>query len=148
MIEGRIELKYHYGRCYKKITSFDVINIPLGTVVICIMTITDQGPIFYLCIGKIFANMRRHDIKFRMDLWPVYQIIRYCISLLLVWPSEAIGWHRSGSTLDQVMACCLMATSQYLNQSWLIIMGFCGTQLTNTNFTRCAQDIYSLNESE
>ena len=36
-------------------------------------------------------------------------------------PSDAI-WHwRSWSTLVQVMACCLMAPSHYLNQCWLII---------------------------
>ena len=36
-------------------------------------------------------------------------------------PSEAIWRHRSGSTLAQVMACCLTAPSHYLNQCWLII---------------------------
>ena len=36
-------------------------------------------------------------------------------------PSDAIWWHRSGSTLAQVMACCLTAPSHYLNQCWLII---------------------------
>ena len=36
-------------------------------------------------------------------------------------PSDAIWQHRSGSTLAQVMACCLMAPSHYLNQSWLLI---------------------------
>ena len=30
-------------------------------------------------------------------------------------------WQRSGSTLAQVMACCLTAPSHYLNQCWLII---------------------------
>ena len=35
-------------------------------------------------------------------------------------PSDAIWWHRSGSTLAQVMACCLTAPSHYLNQCWLI----------------------------
>ena len=30
--------------------------------------------------------------------------------------SDAIWWHRSGSILAQVMACCLMAPSHYLNQ--------------------------------
>ena len=30
---------------------------------------------------------------------------------------------RCGSTLVQVMACCLMATSHYLHQCWLIIKG-------------------------
>ena len=36
-------------------------------------------------------------------------------------PSGAIWQHRSGSTLAQVMACCLMAPSHYLSQCWLII---------------------------
>ena len=36
-------------------------------------------------------------------------------------PSDAIWWHRSGSILTQVMACCLMAPSRYLYQHWLII---------------------------
>ena len=34
---------------------------------------------------------------------------------------DAIWRWRSRSTLVQVMACCLMAPSQYLNQCWLII---------------------------
>ena len=38
-----------------------------------------------------------------------------------LWPSDTIWRHKSGSTLDQVMACCLMAPSHYLNQCWLII---------------------------
>ena len=37
------------------------------------------------------------------------------------WPSDAIRWHTSGSTLAQVMACCLLAPSHYLSQCWLII---------------------------
>ena len=36
-------------------------------------------------------------------------------------PSDAIWQHRSGSTLAQVMACCLTAPSPYLNQCRLII---------------------------
>ena len=39
------------------------------------------------------------------------------------WPSDVIWCHGSGSTLAQVMACCLMAPSHYLNQCWLIIYG-------------------------
>ena len=38
-----------------------------------------------------------------------------------LWPSDAICWHRTGSTLAQVMACCLTAPSHYLNHCWLII---------------------------
>ena len=40
-------------------------------------------------------------------------------SVNLFWPSDAIWRQRSGSTLAQVMACCLMAPSHYLNQCWL-----------------------------
>ena len=38
-----------------------------------------------------------------------------------LWPSDAIWQHRCGSTLAQVMACCMTAPSHYLNQCWLII---------------------------
>ena len=33
-----------------------------------------------------------------------------------LWPGDTIWRHRSGSTLAQVMACCLMAPSHCLNQ--------------------------------
>ena len=33
-----------------------------------------------------------------------------------LWPSDAIWGHRTGLTLAQVMACCLTASSHYLNQ--------------------------------
>ena len=45
--------------------------------------------------------------------------MRECLNSL--WPSDAIWRQRSGSTLAQVMACCLLAPSHYLNQRWLII---------------------------
>ena len=38
-----------------------------------------------------------------------------------LWPSDAIWWHRYGSTLAHVMACCLTAPSHYLNQCWPIV---------------------------
>ena len=38
-----------------------------------------------------------------------------------LWSSYATWWQRSLSTLAQVMACCLMAPSHYLNRRWLII---------------------------
>ena len=38
-----------------------------------------------------------------------------------LWPSDAIWWRWSRSTLVQLMACCLTAPSHYLNQCWLII---------------------------
>ena len=40
-----------------------------------------------------------------------------------MWPSDAIWCWRSWSTMVQVRACCLMAPSPYLNQSWPVING-------------------------
>ena len=38
-----------------------------------------------------------------------------------LWHNDAIWQHRYGSASVQVMACCLMAPSHYLNQCWLFI---------------------------
>ena len=38
-----------------------------------------------------------------------------------LWPSDAIRWQGTESTLAQVMAWCLTTPSHYLNQCWLII---------------------------
>ena len=58
-----------------------------------------------------------------------------------------IWQHRSGSTLAQVMACCLTAPSHYLNQSWLIIMEVLWYSLEG-NFIGDTQDIYPWYEFE
>ena len=52
-----------------------------------------------------------------------------------LWPSDTIWWHKSGSTLAQVMACCLTAPSHYLNQCWLI-SGKVQWHPSESNFTR------------
>ena len=44
----------------------------------------------------------------------------HCVNSL--WPSVAIWWHRSGSTLVQVMAWCHQAPSHYLTRCWLFII--------------------------
>ena len=38
-----------------------------------------------------------------------------------LWLSDTIWWHRSGPTLAQIMASCLMTPSHHLNLCWLII---------------------------
>ena len=38
-----------------------------------------------------------------------------------LWLSDAIWWHRPGSILVPVMACCLRTPCYHLNQCWLII---------------------------
>ena len=52
--------------------------------------------------------------------------------------------HRSGSTLAQVMACCLTAPSHYLNQCWLIIRQVQWHPYQG-NFTKDASTINHLN---
>ena len=46
-----------------------------------------------------------------------------------IWPGtagvnlgcDAMWWHRTGSTLAQAMACCLMAPSHWLNRCWFFV---------------------------
>ena len=57
-----------------------------------------------------------------------------------LWPSDTTWWHRSRSTLAQVIACCLTAPSHHQNQSWIIngILWYS----PDSNFTRGAQNLY------
>ena len=43
------------------------------------------------------------------------------MSINSLWPSDTTWRQSSGSTLAQVMVCCLTAPSHYLNQCWLVI---------------------------
>ena len=43
------------------------------------------------------------------------------LRLNALWPSDAIWWHNSGSTLALIMACCLTQPSHYLNQCLLLM---------------------------
>ena len=51
-----------------------------------------------------------------------------------LWPSGVIWRQRCGSTLAQVMKCCLTAPSHYLNQCWLMISEVLWHS-TDSNFT-------------
>ena len=66
-------------------------------------------------IEKTWWNIRWYYI----DLYMVKAEFSLWINSL--WPSDTIWWHRPGSTLVQVMACCLMAPSHYMKQYWVII---------------------------
>ena len=55
-----------------------------------------------------------HHIKSGQTYFP-------CNAIKALRPSEAIWLQRSGSTLPELMACCLMAPSHHLNQCWLIM---------------------------
>ena len=94
--------------------------------------------------GKQLSHQRTHKIWGKK-----YQamLLLFCAGLIVfnsLWPSDAIWWHRSGSALAQVMACCLAAPSHYLNQCWLIINEFFGIYLRDSpesSFQRSTHDI-------
>ena len=74
---------------------------------------------------RVLSWLTHHDKSFHPKL---YNGCSYLSMLGLkwfyvnsLWPRDAIRQLRSGSTLIQVMACCLTAPSHYLNQCWLII---------------------------
>ena len=89
------------------------------------------------------------------DIYPWYQFENYWFKTsttsprgqwvnppaLVVSERHEPWWNRSGSTLAQVMACCLTAPSHYLNQCWLNISVALWHSAEN-DFTRNAQDIY------
>ena len=60
-------------------------------------------------------------------------------------PSDAIWRQRTRTILAQVMACCLRAPSQYLNQCWLI-MNLMLWHPPQNNFIGISQNINSINE--
>ena len=62
-----------------------------------------------------------------------------------LWPSGTIWWQRSGSASAQVIDCCLLAPSHYLNQCWLIISEVLWPE---SNFRMSAQAIILYNEFE
>ena len=76
-----------------------------------------------------------------------YIIIRHLKTINSLRLSDATWWYRSGSTLVQVMACCLTAPSHYLNQCGLIISEVVWHS-PEGNFTENAEDIYPSNEFE
>ena len=55
--------------------------------------------------------------------WNVGHLVQASICVNSLWPSGTIWGHKSGSTMVQVMACCLMALIHSLNQCWLRIPG-------------------------
>ena len=56
---------------------------------------------------------------------------------------DATWQHRPGSTLAQIMACCLTSPSHYLNQCWLFVKGFVWHS-AESNFIQHAHALNSL----
>ena len=67
-------------------------------------------------------DMKFHPaLRFYWFLLGVRLHIHVGIKVNSLRPSDAIWRQKSGSTLAQVMACCLMAPSHYLTPCWFII---------------------------
>ena len=102
-----------------------------------------QGPTYstyhgFWCPGDERSHgISNHDIDLVKARW----LISHTLRVNSLWPSGTIWRHRSGSTLAQVMACCLTAPSHYLNQCWLIISTI-QWHSSEGNFTR---DILAIN---
>ena len=82
----------------------------------------------------------------KLDYKSVHVKSKYQICTLLFscidwpWSSDAIWWQKFGSTLAQVMAWHLRASSNYLNQCWLTIKGvLCHS--SESSFTRGAHEL-------
>ena len=58
-----------------------------------------------------------------------------------LWPGDAIWQQKTGSILAQVMACCLTASSHYMNKCGLIISEVLSLSAEGS-FTVNTQDIY------
>ena len=79
----------------------------------------------YTTIWKIINTLR--------PISKIYSISKLICSCISPWnplhihdinsllPGDALWWYRSWSTLAQIMACCLIAPSHYLNHCWLLI---------------------------
>ena len=95
------------GKEYKGLETFDV-----------------SSPILSCFLGQLWQNFQisqKWDLKSQQPStnpeWVKNYMIRITFNLL--WSGDAIWQNRSGSTLAQIMACCPMAPSHYLNQCWI-----------------------------
>ena len=73
-------------------------------------------PSIYSCVKLTRGLSAPHSFL----ITKFYTYIQF-LSNKLLWPSYIIWCHESWSTLVQLMAWCLMASSHYLDQYWLII---------------------------
>ena len=79
---------------------------------------------------NINKNISLSEMQHRSDQFEIYTVSlnKYIrdqfwtpTPMNSLWPRGTIWRQRSGSTLVQVMACCLTAPSHYLNHCWFII---------------------------
>ena len=101
-------------------------------------TIPQEMVLSYRNVSRFRSRHIYSSYYFKMQHWSIHMLkfsilsigCYLCLTLIIVgaeilinplWPSDSIWQQRYESTLAQVMACCLMARSHYLNQCWRII---------------------------
>ena len=95
----------------------------------------------WLIIRKLNSNIFNQKVFFKRCIkmlsikWQTLCASLYWLEFKPLGPSDAIWRQRSGSTLTQVMACCLTAPNHYLNQCWLIASEI-QLHSSDGNFTR------------
>ena len=99
----------------------------------CVKVILILATLVVICKYKIqiptFSNNLLLDVIIdSTSSWLKIMVVQNNLFLLqkdsiskLLWRSDTTWQHWTWSTLSQVMACCLMAPSYYLNQSWPIM---------------------------
>ena len=128
LVANTVKLKNFHG-------SSDI--CPMGfiySIQICEISHQIFGPSHQKCLTcpMIFVNTAIPSLSTSYDIRSFPQVVNYicassefesyrwyCLNIHVfnsLFPSNAMWWHRSRSTMAQVMACCLMAPSLYLNQ--------------------------------
>ena len=86
------------------------------------------------CLSRNLLNLIPWCYCLWQPLWLAWHMRQETI-INSLWRSDAVWRQRSGSTLAQVMACCLTSPSHYLNQCWLTASTD-QWRLSKGNFTR------------
>ena len=92
--------------------------------------------LFDNCKDSHLDNHEWHHATACFDL----SLVLVSATINSLWPSYAICWRRSRSTLAQVIAYCLTAPNYNLNQCWLLIIEVL-LHSTESNFTAGTQTI-------
>ena len=94
--------------------------------------------------GKKWVSTTMHSAwckrGFTLESASLYNsVASLCAFINSLCPSDTIWRQRSGSTLAQIMACCLTAPSHYLNQCWLEIIGIHPSAISQKMHKICQQ---------
>ena len=88
----------------------------------------------YLIYSYLCANIR-FDGKYMTNDSPITQSFQSVTWHNSSWPGEVMWWHRSGSTLAQVMACCWRQQAISWTNVHLSRKVFCQWRSPESNFT-------------